>query len=91
MKVSNYNNYRVFDYHQNVTNDDDFQLGDIVFKKGKFEGKDCSEVGIIIQIHEPCEFRTEMFGNCSTSELKLATRKQVKKYRPDLLKDLCKF
>lgn len=79
MKVLDYNKFAYFDY-ESVTSKR-FQLGDIVINKE-------NEIGVIIQIHDNDEFRTDMFGNCDYSEIKKATKKEISTYRSELLKDI---
>lgn len=57
---------------------DPFQLGDVVIN-------DQNEIGVIIQKHGGNEYRTDMFGNCSISEIKMATDNQISKFRNELL------
>ena len=54
------------------------KLGDVVINSE-------NEIGVIIQVHEDQEYRTDMFGNCSRSEIKIATKAQIKEHRPNLL------
>lgn len=77
MRQSNYINYGMCIYTNVLSKDDAFQLGDIVINKR-------NEIGVIIQVHSPHEFRSDMFGNCCTSEIKLATKEQVNAYRPNI-------
>lgn len=83
MNITNYRRFARFEYVSNQSTV--FQLGDVVFKQQMYNGKDQSEIGIILQIHGENEFRTDMFGNCSTSEITLATMEQVQLYRPDII------
>jgi len=57
--------------------DSDFVIGDVVINPE-------NEVGVIIQIHEENEFRTDMFGNCCSSEIRLATDSEIKEFRPNI-------
>jgi hypothetical protein len=86
MNILNYRRYACFEYISNESTV--FQLGDVVFKQQMYNGEDQSEIGIILQIHSENEFRTDMFGNCSTSEITLATMEQVQMYRPDIIPDI---
>jgi len=79
MNLTNYLEYGMCVYKNNISNDDDYKLGDIVINKD-------NEIGVIIQVHEPNEFRSDMFGNCSSSEIRLATQDEINKYRPDIKK-----
>lgn len=71
--------YTLFDYSQNPTPKDKYKLGDVVYKE------ETNEVGVIIQAHGRDEYRTDMFGNCCSSELVAATEDQILDIRPDLL------
>lgn len=73
-----YRNYSLFEYHSVTSSKDKFKLGDVVIKK------DDREIGVIIQIHNPNEYRTDMFGNCSDGEIELATLTQITIRRPSL-------
>lgn len=80
IRVRDHKKFAAFDY---VSADcQDFGLGDVVINSA-------NEVGVIIQVHEPGDYRTDMFGNCSKSEISAASRDQVASLRPELLKDLC--
>lgn len=78
MNLLNYINYGMCIYENTVSENDTFKLGDVVINKA-------NEIGVIIQIHEPNEFRTDMFGNCSTPEIRMATDTEITEQRPDLL------
>jgi len=47
--------------------------------------KDENRIGVVIQTHEDGDFRTDMNGNTSMSEIRFSTVDDVRKYRPDLL------
>lgn len=81
MKVKDYRDYALFDYNSIVGKQDDFQLGDIVIN-------DENKIGVIIQVHEPSEFRVDMFGNCGSDEIRLASEEEVKEYRLELLENI---
>lgn len=77
--IVNYKDYALFKYKQAQEETlDPFVLGHVVINRD-------NEVGVIIQRHGGNEYRTDMFGNCSISEIKEATLKQIKKYRKELL------
>jgi|AMWB02.1.fsa_nt_gi hypothetical protein len=78
MNLKNYKDYACFDYVS--VKSSTHKLGDVVIK----ETEDGSEIGVIIQIHEETEFRTDMFGNASTSEVRMATKEEIKKFRPNI-------
>ncbi len=77
LEVKDYNRYRKFDYnnHPNVN----FNLGELLYKP---EDK---EIGVVIQLHDDGDCRTDMWGNCSLSEVSFATMEQIKEFRPELL------
>lgn len=87
MNLPNYLDYALFDYENNVSKDDDFQLGDVVIKELDWDGSTINEIGVIIQVHSKDEFRTDMFGNCGTHELRLATSFEIEAHRPTLHED----
>lgn len=75
----NHKDYALFNYVQYQEETlDPFQLGDVVINNE-------NEIGVIIQKHGGNEYRTDMFGNCSISEIKMATDSQISKYRSELL------
>ncbi len=80
MKVNDHNKYRLFDYNNDMTNVN-FQLGEVLINSE-------NEIGVVIQLHEDGDCRTDMFGNCSPSEVRLATISEIKEFRKDLLNDL---
>ena len=80
MKISNYQNYGMVIYENTVEPDDLFELGDVVIN-------DENEIGVIIQVHDRGDYRTDMFGNCHESEIRTATQKEIDKYRPNLLNE----
>lgn len=86
MNILNYRKFACFDYDS--VESSQVKLGDVVFKQQTHKGEDLFEIGVIIQIHDEREFRTDMFGNCCMSEITLATREQVLMYRPDIIKDI---
>ena len=76
LKVTNHLQFACFDY-KSVTCPH-HALGDILINKG-------NEIGVILQIHESGEYRTDMFGNCSLSEIRSATLGEITDFRPELL------
>ena len=76
MNIKNYKDYAAFDYEQSEC--PNYNLGDVVIN-------DSNEIGIIIQIHDEDEYRTDEFGNVSSSEIRMATDEEIKKYRPNIL------
>ena len=77
-----YRNYALFEYNSTTSPKDTFRLGDLVKKK------ETGEIGVIIQVHSPNEYRTDMWGNASDSEMVLATQEDVDARRKELLKYL---
>jgi len=80
MNIKNYVNYGMCIYESTVTGNDKYKLGDVVVN-------DKNEIGVIIQIHSANEFRTDMFGNSSESEVRKATDMHIKRFRPNLLNE----
>ena len=87
MNLSNYKEYAAFDYVNNISEDDDFQLGDVVIREVDEAGETNYDIGVIIQVHSKEEFRTDMFGNCDSSQIRLATQFEIDSYRPNLLEE----
>lgn len=81
MKVADHNKYRLFDYENDLTNPN-FELGEILIHNIRNEG---NPIGVVIQVHSDGDCRTDMFGNCSLSEVRLATEEEVLKFRKELL------
>lgn len=81
MKVKNHKNFAFTDYNQYPTNEHKFGLGDIII------GVDSNEIGVIIQLHSDGDYRNDMFGNCSNTEIRLAKKEEIEKFRPNLLID----
>ena len=75
MFVKDHNKFRRFDYENDMSNPN-FKLGQVVIKN------DEDSIGVVIQLHEDGDCRTDMFGNCSISEVTTATIEQIKKFRP---------
>ncbi len=76
--VLDYREYALFDYEHTTSKTDKFRLGDVVLK-------DNTEIGVIIQVHGNEEYRTDMFGNCCESEIRLATNEEIKTFREELI------
>ena len=77
MNIKNYINYGMCIYENNISAKDDYKLGDVVINKE-------NEIGVIIQMHSTGDFRTDMFGNASSSEVRLSTEDEIKLYRPKI-------
>jgi hypothetical protein len=80
MKVKNHTNFAFTNYNQASQE----RLGEIVKKVN--DGK--TEIGVIIQNHGDGEYRIDTWGNDYFTEFKLATRKDIEKYRPELIEHL---
>jgi len=80
MKVLDYKDFAAFDYNQtgNIG-----LLGDIVTNEHK-------EIGVIIQVYDNEDVRTDMFGNCCMSEIRLATMEEIQEFQPDIIPHLTK-
>jgi hypothetical protein len=84
MKVKDHKKFCRFDY-ESSTAPHVYQLGDVVTK----ESEDGIEIGVVIQLHEDGDFRTDMFGNASPNgEISLSTLPEIERYRNELLEDL---
>jgi hypothetical protein len=85
MKVKNHQGFAGCDYNQYQYPQENhkFELGDIIISTTNEE----KEIGVIIQLHEDGDYRNDMFGNCSESEIRLATESEIQMYRPILLID----
>ena len=84
LKVNDHNKYRNFDQENEPSTT--YQLGDVLLKE--YEGSQSSEIGVVIQTFADGDFRTDMWGMSSYSEVLRAKLSDVKEYRPDLLSDL---
>jgi hypothetical protein len=80
MIIQNFEDYAAFDYENNFSSSDNYLLGNVVIN-------DENEIGVIIQVHGDGEYRTDMFGNCSESEIRMATDDEIIMYRPNILKE----
>ena len=69
--IVDYRNFALFEYNSTTSPKDAFVMGEVVRKKTS------GEIGVIIQVHSPHEFRTDMFGNCSSSEIETPEEKEV--------------
>lgn len=83
MKVNDHTKYCHFEYESDMSNTN-FQLGDIVTKVSE----DGIEIGVVIQLHDDGDFRTDMFGNASPSEVTLSTFEEISDNRNELLKNI---
>jgi hypothetical protein len=82
--------YAKFEYNDGHSGDhtkNPFQRGDVVIKHKTFQGDVVNEIGVVLQVHDEFELRTDMFGNEGISTLTMATDEEIKKFRPKLLVD----
>jgi hypothetical protein len=86
MKVKNYLAFAMHEYNNSTSTQ--YELGDIVIRDADPIYNEDAEIGVIIQVHDEWEYRTDMFGNCHHSELRIATLAEVTELRPKLLTEL---
>lgn len=86
IKVKNHLDFALFEYES--VSSKNIELGDIVYKPGNTIYNDDPEIGVVIQIHDDDEFRTDMFGNSCITEVTPATMEQIENIRPKLLKSI---
>ena len=82
ISVKDHNKFKLFCY-TNYPNDT-FTLGNVLLK----ENDGSSEIGVVIQTFDDGDCRTDMWGNCSSSEVRAATLKDIEKLRPELLQEI---
>jgi len=80
LKVKDHKEFACFDYKSNKC-DNPYPLGAVVIR----HNEDGTEIGVVLQIHDENELRTDMFGNASLSEISPATKKEVMEFRPTLI------
>lgn len=96
MKVLDYKKYAKFDYTSNECNNQ-FQLGEIVTQLDYYTKEPCTndkgivEIGVVLQIHDNDELRTDMFGNECVENLRLSTLNEICENRRGLLLDVEKI
>jgi hypothetical protein len=83
LKVIDHKKFSSFEYQSFESTA--YQLGDVVFKYPDILCDEQPQIGVIIQTHSDCEFRTDMWGNSSDAEISPATFDQIQKFRPDIL------
>jgi len=83
MKVKDHKEFACFEYISLEENQKEslFGLSDIVTRTGE----DGTEIGVVIQIHDRGDLRTDMFGNAHCSELTLSTMDEITKFRSQLI------
>ena len=86
MKVRDHLKYCRFKY-ENSLKPTKFVLGEVVTVIDKVGGE-FGRVGVVIQIQEDGDIRTDAFGNYHIDGLRLSTLDEVKAKRPELLADL---
>ncbi len=79
MKVLNTISFSCFQYKTPENHGNRFDVGDIVFRE------DSEEVGVVLQVFNHDELRTDMFGNHNAHLMNLATKEQISEHRPKLL------
>lgn len=84
MKVKDHNKFKLFEYEN--SNGSIFELGEIVILR-EIEDNN-NPIGVVIQTHEDGDYRTDKFGNCSLSEVRIATLSEIKQYRKELVNDI---
>jgi len=71
--------YAKFEY-ESVECDNPCKLGDVVARD-----QDGIEIGVVLQVHDDDEVRTDMFGNVSQCEIFFPSPATIAQYRPELL------
>ena len=90
LKVKNHKEFCFFEYESETS--PTYQLGDVLTKDYSKLYEDSEpdnvEVGVVIQTFDDGEFRTDMWGMSSESEVSPSTILEIKKYRPKLMESL---
>jgi len=88
IQVTDYKNFCYFDYENEIS--PKYQLGDILTKDYSklYEDSEQIEIGVVIQTFSDGDFRTDMWGMSSESEVSPSTLLEIKTYRPKLLPEL---
>jgi hypothetical protein len=90
LKVKNHKEFCFFEYESETS--PTYQLGDVLTKDYSKLYEDSEpdnvEVGVVIQTFDDGEFRTDMWGMSSVSEVSPSTILEIKKYRPKLMESL---
>ena len=89
MKVNNHNRYRKFEYENHFSNPN-FELGQVLIKinNNGIDVENGNPIGVVIQLHDDGDCRTDMFGNCGTYDTRLATYNEILEYRKELINDI---
>ena len=89
LKVKNHKEFCFFEYESETS--PTYQLGDVLTKDYSrlYENSEQEpEIGVVIQTFDDGDFRTDMWGMGSTSEVTPSTILEIKKYRPKLMESL---
>ena len=90
LKVKDHKEFCFFEYESETS--PTYQLGDVLTKDYSKLYEDSEpdnvEVGVVIQTFDDGEFRTDMWGMSSESEVSPSTILEIKKYRPKLMESL---
>lgn len=81
--IKQWRKFKKFNYKQSVN--PNIQLGALVIYPN-----DNNSIGVVIQLHDDGDFRTDMNGNTSMSEVRFATLTEVLLNRPKLIPYLSK-
>lgn len=87
MKVENEKKYACFEYTDGHSGDhtkNPFQRGDVVIKPTGTDENQTPEIGVVLQVHDEYELRTDCFGNESIDYVRLATADEILTYRMEL-------
>lgn len=83
MKVIDWKKFACFDYVNGAGSEHNpYELGYVVLNPRT------KEIGVVIQVHDKHDIRTDMFGNSSLFEVVLADENEIALYRPDIFNDL---
>ena len=89
LRVKNHKEFCHFEYESETS--PTYQLGDVLTKdysKLYDDSEQGIEVGVVIQTFEDGDFRTDMWGMSSESEVSPSTILEIKKYRPKIMEHL---
>lgn len=83
MKVIDWKKFAAFDYVNGEGSENNpYEQSDVVLDPRT------NEIGVVIQVHDAIEFRTDMFGNTSLFEVVLADEEEISLHRPDIMSDI---
>jgi hypothetical protein len=89
LRVTDHKDFCCFNYESEPSKN--YQLGDVLTKDYSKLYEDSEqeiEVGVVIQTFSDGDFRTDMWGMSSESEVSPSTLSDIKKYRPKLIHNL---